>query len=85
MNIKNIEYCFNNDIIPDCFNYTLTKESNIDYCKLQYNDYYKSFEFVASKFPKGWESFPNFDLVINDIANNIKLTPLEEINLKPNT
>ena len=33
-------------------------------------------------FPKGWENFPNFDLVIADIANNIKLTPLEELELK---
>jgi hypothetical protein len=41
MNIKNIESCLECNIIPDCFNYTLTKESNIDYCKLQYNDYYK--------------------------------------------
>ena len=84
MNINNIEYCLENDIIPDCFNYTLVIQPNIDYTKIKYNDYYKSFDFVAKKFPKGWENFPNFDLIIHDIANNINLTPLEELELRKN-
>ena len=40
MNINTIECYLENDIVPDCFNYTLTKQPNRDCSKVQYNDYY---------------------------------------------
>jgi hypothetical protein len=53
----------NNDILP----------SMIDY-----NDH-NSFNKVCNTFPNGWDSIPNFNQVIQNIANNRK-TPLEEMN-----
>lgn len=51
--------------------------------KLQYNNRYKCFEYFAKKFPKGWESIPGFDKVIEMCQKNGgKITPLQEMQMK---
>jgi hypothetical protein len=67
-----------NDILPDCVNFTLQPMDNIDWSKLLYNKYYNSFEFCAKKFPNGWQSIPGFDKVIENIASQYT-SPLQEI------
>lgn len=68
-------------ILPDELNFSLqSNEHIIDIEKLKYNSFYRSYEFVESKFPKGYENIPGFDKVIQSIADELKLTsPLEEI------
>ena len=66
------------DIINDLF--TQNKRTKFDESKIQYNSYYKSFEFWAKKWPKGYSDIPHINLVIqNIIEKNKNLTPLEEI------
>lgn len=70
-----------NGIIPNEFFYNTEIKKNIDFYKLYYNDYYKSPDYIASKFPIGWESIPGFDQVIQDISK-MTLSPIEEMELK---
>ncbi len=56
---------------------------NFDPKKLQYNDYYRSYEFWKNKFPKGYDKIPHMNLVIKDIyEKNKDKTPLDEMKLK---
>jgi hypothetical protein len=48
--------------------------------RLQYNQYYKTFDYWCSKFPKGFENVPEMKLIIDNIVENKKDTsPLEEL------
>lgn len=69
----------NSDILPPCLDYSLNQDVGYDINKIQYNTYYKSFEFFDSKFPSGFENLPGYYRIINEIRYNAK-TPLEEIN-----
>jgi len=69
----------NNDILPSQLDYNLNPVINYDVNKIQYNSYYKSFEFFDSKFPSGFENMPGYYNIINEIKNNAK-TPLDEMN-----
>ena len=56
---------------------------SIDMNKIQYNNYYQSYEFFESKFPKGYDNIIGFSDVIEDMSKNAKLknlNPLDEIN-----
>jgi len=56
---------------------------SIDISKIQYNNYYQSYEFFESKFPKGYNNIIGFSDVIENMATNAKLknlNPLDEIN-----
>jgi hypothetical protein len=59
----------------------LNVKSKIDPSKLEYNDRYKSFDFWAKKFPKGYTEIPEMRLVIEYIKEkNMNKSPLDEIN-----
>jgi hypothetical protein len=67
-----------NGILPSQLNFCKTNfQEEIDWEKVKYNTFYKSFEYTASKFPPGFESIPGFDKVIE--MNIPKCSPLEEL------
>ena len=85
MDIKSINNSFINGFIPNCLFYNASSEYNvsIDMNKIQYNNYYQSYEFFESKFPKGYDNIIGFSNVIENMATNAKLknlNPLDEIN-----
>jgi hypothetical protein len=54
--------------------------NSIDWDKLRYNTLYRDYSFYESKFPKGYETIPGFDKVIELIAEkNQDNSPLKEI------
>jgi hypothetical protein len=85
MDIKSINNSFINGFIPNCLFYNASPEYNmsIDMNKIQYNNYYQSYEFFESKFPKGYDNIIGFSDIIEDMSKNAKLknlNPLDEIN-----
>ena len=54
MDIKSINNSFINGFIPNCLFYNSSPEYNmsIDMNKIQYNNYYQSYEFLRVNFPK---------------------------------
>ena len=50
----------------------------VDWNKLQYQNTYKSTDYVASKFSGDWSNIPGFDKVIEQMSVR-QLTPLEEM------
>ena len=85
MDFKSIHNSFINGFIPNCLFYNTSAEYNmsIDISKIQYNNYYQSYEFFESKFPKGYDNIIGFSDVIESMATNAKLknlNPLDEIN-----
>ena len=85
MDIKSINNSFINGFIPNCLFYNASSEYNmsIDMNKIQYNNYYQSYEFFESKFPKGYNNIIGFSDIIENMATNAKLKnqiPLDEIN-----
>lgn len=79
--VKDIVEKLNNGEIPDELNYVLEPKINYDPYKLWYNDYYTSPEYIASKFPSGWDCIPGFDKVIEKMAE-CSISPLEELELR---
>jgi len=69
----------NNDILPPMLDYNINPVIGYDINKIQYNSYYKSFDFFDSKFPSGFENLPGYYNIIDNIRCNAK-TPLEELN-----
>ena len=54
--------------------------------KLKYNSKYKSFDYFANKFPRGWQGIPGFDKVIEMCRlRGSLITPLQEIEMKQPT
>ena len=85
MDIKSINNSFINGFIPNCLFYNASPEyyMSIDMNKIQYNNYYQSYEFFESKFPKGYDNIIGFSDVIENMATNARLkniNPLDEIN-----
>ena len=86
MDIKSINNSFINGFIPNCLFYNASPEYNmsIDMNKIQYNNYYQSYEFFESKFPKcGYDNIIGFSDIIEDMSKNAKIkniNPLDEIN-----
>jgi len=81
MDIKSINNSFINGFIPNCLFYNASSEYNmsIDMNKIQYNNYYQSYEFFQSKFPKGYDNIIGFSNVIENMAIK-NINPLDEIN-----
>ena len=73
----------NKGILPDSFNFSLKPSSVIDWDKVRYNSLYKDFGYFENKFPDGYKSIPNFDKIIQSIADNAK-SPMEEIDERIN-
>ena len=87
MDIKSINKSFVKGYIPNClfYNYKNYAEYNmpINISKIQYNNYYQSYEFFESKFLKGYNNIIGFSDVIENMATNAKHkepNPLYEIN-----
>jgi len=57
---------------------TLNLPSAVDWNQLQYQQIYKSPEYVASKFSGDFSNITGFDKIIDKIAVN-SVTPLEEL------
>jgi hypothetical protein len=74
----------NAGILPDALNYTGEKQfEGVDVAKLQYNAFYRSYDFYINKFPKGMENLPGFEKVIEHIQEkNSDNSPLKEIEIK---
>ncbi len=53
-----------------------SKTFELDWEKLNYNGYYKSYAFYASKFSGDFSSIPGFEQVIEEMVKNSKY-PLE--------
>ena len=84
MDIRELNKQLSKGELPDALNYTL-EQKPLDICDLKYNAFYRSYEFVESKFPKGYESIPAFDCIIQCIADKLEqenITPLKEITEK---
>jgi len=78
-NFYNIVQQLKKGLLPNELKYSEQEKEEIDWAKVQYNSFYKSPEFFASKFPSEWaDTFPAFDKICEEMAANAK-TPLEEI------
>lgn len=73
----NQDYSFDNKLCQ-IGNTTISEEL---ISKIQYNSFYKSFDYWADKFPDGFLNLPGADKIINHLQEN-SLTPLEELNLR---
>lgn len=73
MGILPVELTFNQEQI---FNEELIS-------KIQYNAFYKTFDYWADKFPTGFLNLPGSEKIINHIKDNA-ITPLEELNKRSN-
>ena len=68
-----------NGILPIELDYTIKENDPIDISKIQYNAFYRNYEFYENKFP-GLKNVPGFDNYINYLVNSKKdITPLEEL------
>lgn len=74
----------NAGILPDELNYTNEKKfEGVDVAKLQYNAFYRSYDFYLNKFPQGFDNLPGFSKVVEHIQEkNAVNTPLKEIEKK---
>lgn len=80
--IEKINQQLNDGIIPDELNFTDEKAINdlsykFNWDMVKYNTYYKDKNYILSKFPKGFDSLPGFDKIIDKLIENID--PLEEM------
>lgn len=73
MGILPIELTFNQQLVID--------EELI--AKIQYNAFYKTFDYWADKFPSGFLNLPGSDKIINHMKDNA-ISPLEELNKRSN-
>ena len=81
--LDRLNYLLSKGELPDELNFTKQEDKpEIDLNKVRYNSFYRSYEFVENKFPKGHESIAGFDKVIQSIVDKINdedITPLSEM------
>ena len=80
--MENLNRQLKQGTLPRELNYSID-DNIIDWNKLQYNNRYQSFEFYASKFPRGWDQEELFIPIIEHIADKAKInkiSPLDELN-----
>ena len=78
-NFYNIVQQLKKGQLPNELKYSEQEREEIDWAKVQYNSFYKTPEYFASKFPPEWSgNFPAFEKICEVMAANTK-TPLEEI------
>ena len=78
--VKNINEMFENDL-GENFKDLLQRNNTdtIDWEKVKYNSFYRDFSFYENKFPKGYNTIPAFDKVIEMIVEkNSDNSPLKE-------
>jgi hypothetical protein len=68
----------NNDILPSMLDYNKPTGKSLDLDKVSYFDH-NSVDKVSNTFSSGWDSIPNFEKVIKNIADG-KKSPLDEMN-----
>ena len=72
-----------NNFIPYACDYSIQKQDNIDYNKINYCDFH-SFEFYSKRF-KYYESLPGLEKHIWDIVEkNKNKYPIDELDIKIN-
>ena len=83
MSVRKLNEQLEKGILPIELNFSVEQQNNsIDFEKLKYNAFYRSYEFYESKFPKGYENIPGFNKIIENIALQAEeenKTPLKEI------
>jgi hypothetical protein len=69
-----------NGILPIELDYNIKENDPIDISKIQYNAFYRNYEFYQNKFPDGLQNLPGFNDYINYVVESKKnITPLEEL------
>ena len=83
MSVRKLNEQLEKGILPIELNFSVEQQNNIiDFEKLKYNAFYRSYEFYENKFPKGYENIPGFNKIIENIALQAEeenKTPLQEI------
>ena len=80
MNINELNKQLMSGMLPDELNFSIKREFALDLDKIKYNAFYRSYEFYESKFPKGYESIPGFEKIIESIVEkSVDKTPLDEM------
>ena len=86
MNIDNLIKSLENGICPAELNFNINHTEVIDWDKVAYNTFYHTSHFYENKFPKGYDSIPAFDKIIDMIVEKNKdNSPLKEILERQNT
>jgi len=68
-----------NGILPIELDYTIKENDPIDISKIQYNAFYRNYQFYENKFP-GLKNLPGFNDYINYVVESKKnITPLQEL------
>lgn len=80
--IEKINQDLENGLIPDELNFSEDKTINdlsykMNWNMVKYNTFYKDRNYIIGKFPKGFDSLPGFDKIIDSIID--KIDPLEEM------
>lgn len=78
--VKSFNKMLLSGMIPTELNYKLEKKPDeIDWDKVRYNSFYRSYEFAETKFPPGHQCIPGFDKVIEScIPTKSPLQEMEE-------
>ena len=76
--IKKINQDLEQGKLPDCLNFVDEPKEKFDWRMVKYNTFYKDREYIIGQFPKGFETLPAFDKIIDEIIENID-SPLEEM------
>lgn len=81
MNLKQLNNELSQGKLPDILNFSIRKDDVIDLEKLKYNVFHRDYSYYERRFPKGYESIPGFDKVIQSFADkNAEKDP--EVELK---
>lgn len=73
----------NNGIVPSELDYSNHNDGTIDWNKVLYNSFYRSYEFYEKRYAKEIAGIPGFDQVVHNIAETKeeqKIDPLTEYN-----
>ncbi len=76
--LDKINESFNRGVLPKGFDFSVINTDTIDFNKIKYNAFYKSYEFAESKFANGYGSIPGFEKIIESCI--CQQSPLEEYN-----
>lgn len=80
MDIQNLIKSLEKGICPASLDFNSKHTELIDWDKVVYNTFYKSYHFYENKFPSEFENIPGFDKVIDLIVEKNKdNSPLKEI------
>lgn len=69
----------NKGILPEKFNYDLTKTETLDWSKLVFNGRIHDPDFYYNKLPKSIQTLPNIEKFCIELAEQANESPLEQI------